>query len=146
MSITSSGGVPSSRRRRPLHKNKHRSSPPKNSNCGTCSICGKHVFAVTGEPRPYPANWPEELQIYFADAGNDIVHRQCLRRIQKLRTEFLSGAINERWSCAPPLGSPRSTQIEYQRQRRDAKKSKRSTIRSNYPNFRQEIICKGGSK
>ena len=135
MSIVSSGGVPS-RRRRLLHKNKSGKFPTKNSNCGTCSICGKQVFAVTGEPRPYPSSWPEELQIYFADAGNDIVHRQCLRRIQKLRTEFLSGAINERWSRAPPLGSPRSTQIEHQRQRRDEKKSKRlkkpfsSTVRS----------------
>jgi hypothetical protein len=115
-----------------IKKNKYRKSAPRNNTCGTCALCGKPVLAVSGDPRPYPASWPEELQIYQCPgSGKDIAHRICLHRIQKLRTEFLSGAITERWSQSPPLGSPRSMQIKYQRQRREAKKSKpfSSTVR-----------------
>ena len=91
----------------PTKSSQKRGQPKPNRIVGNCSICGKSVRATSA--RPYPKSWPIELQIYFDDEdGNNLAHHHCLRRIQTLRTEYLSGAINERWNKGPPLGSPRS--------------------------------------
>ena len=117
------------RRSSPLRQpsSKRTSLPPANLSVGKCCICGRKILAVTGEPRPYPQSWPQELQIYLDDEDDDegtsIAHRKCLQRIRQLRTEYISGAINERWDAAPPLGSPRSTLQARQRRRNNKQQS-----------------------
>lgn len=116
------------RRPSPLRKpsSKRTSLPPANLPVGKCCICGRNILAITGEPRPYPQSWPQELQIYLDeddDKGTSIAHRKCLQRTQQLRTEYKSGAIHERWDAAPPLGSPRSTLQARQRRRNNKQQS-----------------------
>jgi len=109
----------------------HQSVLPTNTSVGNCAICGKAILGRTGEPRPYPKSWPTELQIHHDDdSGHDIAHRKCLARIQRLRTEYLSGAIHERWSKAPPLGSPRADVKRARQLRRKKKTSPHANLTS----------------
>jgi hypothetical protein len=119
------GGGPKPVRRVP--RTTKRAPIPLNVPIGCCTICGKNILAVSGEPRPYPKSWPTELQIYYKEEGKDIAHRKCLQRIQQLRTEYVSGSINERWTKGPPLGSPRS-KLQARQNRRRSKAKTRSSI------------------
>tara|TARA_B100000780_G_scaffold140449_1_gene98337 strand:- start:384 stop:1100 length:717 start_codon:yes stop_codon:yes gene_type:complete len=117
---------------KPAPSNKyHKSQLPRNIPCGKCVICNKTILALTGEPRQYPKAWPDELQVYYTQDHDDdddddddtnnkeLAHRKCLSKLQNLRTEYVSGAIHERWSKAPkPLGSPRAERQIAQRRRR----------------------------
>ena len=96
----------------------NRSRPWASKSSNRCAICGK-----AGADRPW--RWPEGIKL-FAEFSH--AHYKCLGAIQRVRTEWSSGSVHERWQTAPPLGSPRK--ILQQHRRRTMATSKNGDVRS----------------